>query len=275
MKIENLPDDDWLTALQAPNVDVSMQRCLIRVIRQPMLQDPRYLTNHLLIFVTQGRMIARLDSRDVDLRTGDLLWIPPGVTRVFQVKESNPAFSDYRIHFDVTRDGVMLVPGPYPIVRHDAWEVQPVLQLLARAYSSPHRHQRELIRGLLLSLSCVVFDLEEAGSGLSAAQRLLVEDHLNAHIDEGLSAADLAHLLGLSRDHFSRLFRETYGSSPRTYLKRERIQVSAHRLLESNITVRELAFEMGYNDPNLFTRQFREVLGCTPTQYRQNAVSQG
>jgi AraC-like DNA-binding protein len=50
---------------------------------------------------------------------------------------------------------------------------------------------------------------------------------------------------------------------------RQRLHYAAQRLLESGLNVTEAALELGYSDVFLFSRQFKQVLGCSPRTYRQ------
>ena len=83
---------------------------------------------------------------------------------------------------------------------------------------------------------------------------------------------DLAKLSGVSEAHFFRRFRQATGSSPIDLLRRERINHARRRLLQSNDSVKEIAEQVGYNDPFFFSRDFKRYTGLAPTQYRRQHV---
>jgi len=77
---------------------------------------------------------------------------------------------------------------------------------------------------------------------------------------------DLATLSGMSEAHFFRRFRRATGSSPIDFLRRERINHARCRLLQSNDLVKEIAEQVGYNDPFFFSRDFKRYTGLAPTE---------
>ena len=86
-----------------------------------------------------------------------------------------------------------------------------------------------------------------------------------------VTPAQLAAHLGLSADYFTRLFRKSYGISPRAWIVRERIKMAAVRLLESHLNIGEVAEEFGYSDIFFFSSQFKQVMGQSPRHYRSSA----
>lgn len=77
--------------------------------------------------------------------------------------------------------------------------------------------------------------------------------------------ADLAHM---SKSNLLIVFRKATGQTPIEYLMRLRIQRAMEMLHSTNSAITEVAFAVGYNDSNYFTRQFKKVTGKTPRQHR-------
>jgi AraC-like DNA-binding protein len=55
------------------------------------------------------------------------------------------------------------------------------------------------------------------------------------------------------------------------YIKELRLTTAARKLLVSNDNISDIAYEVGYEDPNYFIREFKSAFGYTPKQYRQAA----
>lgn len=83
-----------------------------------------------------------------------------------------------------------------------------------------------------------------------------------------LSIEALAHTLGYHRTHLTKLFKEATGLSPKQYLLKVRMK-KAEELLDSDLTVAQIASSVGYNDPLFFTKQFHKWSGLSPTAYRR------
>jgi len=79
----------------------------------------------------------------------------------------------------------------------------------------------------------------------------------------------LAEACGFSLGHFSRIFHRQFGCTPQQYLLRRRIDRARHLLLESDLSVQQVAQALGYRDIFFFTRQFKAVAKQPPATFRR------
>jgi transcriptional regulator GlxA family with amidase domain len=101
------------------------------------------------------------------------------------------------------------------------------------------------------------------GEALSFLEKS-VQGDIQGEIDiDGL--AEIAHM---SKRSFLRAFHQATGSSPIAWLIELRIQRAANLLRMTRKSITEIAFEVGFNDSNYFTRQFKKVTNLTPGSYR-------
>lgn len=84
---------------------------------------------------------------------------------------------------------------------------------------------------------------------------------------------DFAEMAHMSRSNFMRVFRTATGQTPIDYLLQRRLQKSTTLLTSSNLPVSQIAFEVGFNDSNYFTRQFKNTHGMSPLAYRRAHTS--
>jgi AraC-like DNA-binding protein len=102
-----------------------------------------------------------------------------------------------------------------------------------------------------------------------AARHLLrAKDLADARYFEPLTVADLARAAGLSRAHFSREFRRTFGEAPHQYLLTRRLERAAALLRNTDRTVTEICFDVGLTSFGSFVTSFRRVYGMAPAAYR-------
>jgi len=83
---------------------------------------------------------------------------------------------------------------------------------------------------------------------------------------------ELAHWAGLSIYHLSRVFKKETGYSPKQFLNRYRVEHSKALLLETRLSVAEVAREVGFHNPVYFARLFRQINGVSPREYRARAT---
>lgn len=104
-------------------------------------------------------------------------------------------------------------------------------------------------------------------------RRLLrARDAMDRAYGQPLDVAALARLAHLSEAHFIRTFRATFGETPHRYLQRRRVERAMFLLRESDRSVTEICFDVGFASLGTFSRTFREIVGESPTEYRRHAV---
>ena len=97
-----------------------------------------------------------------------------------------------------------------------------------------------------------------------------MQDYILAHIKEEITLADLARAASFSPWYAHRLFRELTGVSPADYIRKLRLTEAAKRLKSERCRITELAFELGFESVDGFTRAFTREFGMTPSEYRLN-----
>src|SRR5213078_1951090 len=101
-----------------------------------------------------------------------------------------------------------------------------------------------------------------------ARHLLRARDVADARYFEPLGVDDLAGAAGLSRAHFSREFRRTFGESPHAYLLTRRLERAAALLRVTDRSVVDICFSVGLQSVGSFTTSFKRMFGMTPTAYR-------
>ena len=108
-----------------------------------------------------------------------------------------------------------------------------------------------------------------------ARHLLRAKDLADARYSEPIEVADMASAAALSKAHFSREFRRTFGESPHHYLLTRRLERAASLLRMTDWTVGEICVSVGLQSVGSFTTSFKTVFGETPTTYRANQPSAG
>jgi AraC family transcriptional regulator len=106
--------------------------------------------------------------------------------------------------------------------------------------------------------------------GLAARQRRRAEELLRARLLGDVSLAEVAQECGISAGHFSRAFRQSFGTTPHRWLERHRLDAAKKLLLHSCQSLEEIAVACGFTDAPALVRTFRRVIGTTPGQWRRS-----
>lgn len=125
---------------------------------------------------------------------------------------------------------------------------------------------KELIASIVVSRS---------NPGLSAYLRHVADTELpsipaimEANCRHNLSLEAFAKMCGRSLSSFKREFREYYGIAPGRWLLDRRLECSAQLLAATNMSVTDIVFECGFEQPSHFSRAFKAKFGQTPSEYR-------
>lgn len=272
MKIKILSRSNWPKFLLSGSFEFSMNTCRCDYLNSNWHIPRRIMDQHLVFFLDQGYLKVKINDEKVRMEPGMIVWIPPGGDRELSGKESTHYLRYYKMRFNVRKDGKEIAFSRDSIIKRNAWDILPYFQLLAEEFLTPQGYHDEHLTGLLAAFSAVFLRgqgiEEDEKRTLNPGQRSIVNKFILNNIQSGVSAGNLAEALDLTMDYFSRLFKNTYGVAPRTYIKQKRIRYAVNRLAESNISVKELASELAYANVNLFCRQFKEAMKLTPSQYR-------
>ena len=100
-------------------------------------------------------------------------------------------------------------------------------------------------------------------------RRLLrARDAMDRAYAEPLDIPAVAAVAHLSEAHFSRSFRAAFGETPHRYLQRRRVERSMFLLRETDRSITDVCFDVGFMSLGTFSRTFREIIGESPSSYR-------
>jgi len=128
--------------------------------------------------------------------------------------------------------------------------------------------------GEALSTALAVHLLREYGAavrgpkrpygGLPREKLVRAVEYIQDQLDTDLTVSGIAQAVGLSPDHFTRLFKESTGQSPHRYVVEARVRKAKELLTTGKFTISEAAFHVGFADQSHLTRQFKRVFGLPP-----------
>lgn len=221
------------------------------------------------------------------LRENDILIISPGTLHylkashgrriIFQAGMTLLApFTEFESFFSIIQPALMITPEEFPEIHS---EVAELLNEIKDEYFGTSTSKIAAVFSNLLKILVLVsrnFALKPGRftDNKPTKQTEYVEkfmgvcEYINNHCTEDLSLDEVADMAGFSKYHFSRLFKEFANVSFYKYLNNRRITYSERLLLDPNINVMEAASRSGFNSISAFMRMFKQIKGCTPTEFR-------
>ena len=111
---------------------------------------------------------------------------------------------------------------------------------------------------------------QKSNVSFSDRQRMrALQTYIHKHYMEQIALADIAAAGHISRGECCRVFKRVEKRSPVQYLTRFRLEQSLKLLSSTELSVQEIARQVGFGTGSYFTEKFREEMQCTPTEYRR------
>lgn len=160
-----------------------------------------------------------------------------------------------------------------PVEIQDVGAIETLASLLVDEVSSPTKHAlyAESLVGTIVSglLDIQDFSGEPPNGRLTQAQMNRLVARINAQSDGRLTVAEMAETVGLSESWFANVFKQTTGKTPLQWQLGKRIDLAQKLLVESELTIADIAAQLGFSDQAHLTKAFRQIAGETPAAWRR------
>ena len=253
----------------------------------------RRLSHYLLVYAREGAEELTVEGRTYHVPEGGAYLIQPGWLADLRSQGSRPAWLHFDVRFDPRRRehpfsgaydsdltarldflqptseavwGVSLpVVIPPPFWPRCAEDVPCIIARWRRGDPLGRLEAAQRLNGLLLTL----VEQEIGEPAVDPYARLAqAEAVARRSLDTDFQLDDFAAAAGYGRSRFCALYRRLRGFSPGAFLKAERLARAQQLLRRSDLTVAEVATQVGYADATVFGRVFRAATGFTPGNWR-------
>lgn len=249
-----------------------------------------YVSSHVISIVLSGEQhIRTIDNTLIKIKKNEIVFIPRGLYHVSDLITQDKQFRSVLFYFDnnlierfLSTNSVNKVSNE-KTPNHLKFGVLPSIQLFVESfihiYQSPKLQNRN-------SLEIKILELLHLLNGLSPKQQFTdflfrltlpkkrnIKTFMDNNFDKPLKIGDYAYLTGRSTNTFRRDFKASFQITPQKWLKKKRIEKALLLSNTKELSVSELAFEVGYENVSYFIKSFKAEVGLSPKQYFLNKKS--
>ncbi|TMV46303.1 helix-turn-helix transcriptional regulator [Paenibacillus mesophilus] len=228
--------------------------------------------------VESGKFRYRIGAESGEASAGELIYCPPGCT--FHREMVSPLGLHY-IGFEFAGSGPSELKHPLPSVRsHPTDSIRlfsdfAYLRKLHLAVDQRSVQRKQMILGDIWQLTCEDWEdehLEDKLEHLPISEDALMNRatewlYLHAYTPFGMN--ELSDLLGLSPVQFTRRFRKSFRMTPSDFVRSLRIRRAAELLLDTDMTLDQIAGRCGYENGFYLSLVFAKSMGMRPSKYRE------
>ena len=278
----NSADQKWGLAINS----VGHQSISENEVYPPNVHPTRYLFNvengrtlneYQLLYITKGRgTFCSKSAGKFSVKEGHMFLLFPGEWHTYKPDE-NTGWNDYWIGFngrimeDWVKEGFFSKESPVFNVGLN----EELISLYKRAImiaDAQEANYQQALSGIVCNLVSMALYLSRNrdfnSSDISAqinSAKIAVHENVST-----ITPEELARLVCMSYSKFRKIFKEYTGFAPAQYIQEVRINMAKEMLTNTSRSIKEIAFDLGYENKDYFFTVFKKVVGTTPANYRSH-----
>ncbi len=257
---------------------------LLKELSKSIIQKEGYISNHVISILLDGEQhIQTYEEERIHIQPGEILFIPRGLYHVTDLLPKQGNFKSVLFYFDdaliqeflstatVSEFSRELAP---PFLKIDsAPSIHTYVQALIQIYQPQKIQNKSFLSLKIQELLHLLNDLmgHQALANflfrLTLPSKRNIKGFLEKNYDKPLKIEDYAYLTGRSASTFRRDFKAQFETTPQKWLKEKRMDKALALISQKEISVTQLAYEVGYENISYFIKEFKAYVGLSPKQY--------
>jgi AraC family transcriptional regulator, arabinose operon regulatory protein len=233
------------------------------------------LPENFLFYCVDGEGWYKIEDKRYEVKANEFFILPQNVAHAYGSLEKDP-WSIYWIHFG--GESLAQFNQLYEVQSHfkpyyikSSNDIFSGFSKMYKALELGYSIDNLMFANMCLS-HFITFFIYNSKQFVVTEDRISPVDRailfMQEHINENISLNDLSSLYNYSASRFSSLFRQKTGYAPIDYFIQMKMQKASQQLDFTDKSIKEVALNLGFDDPYYFSRRFSKVIGMSPTKYR-------
>jgi AraC-like DNA-binding protein len=235
-----------------------------------------------LFYLASGSQLYHVANKGYRLWGGDLVLVFPGEPHGFEPRERSTTYVLMLSLAKLKGRGFLDLPPQegeelsrrLKSLRQHVFHVGKAFRENMDAVFFLATHERPfrriLIRNLVTEMLIAILNSSSQSTNRDIPTRIhAATDFIAANICDPISSEDVASRVSLSKSHFQKLFRQTFGVPLHEYILRKKVEKAGELLKSTNKTVTEIAYDLNFSSSQYFATVFRQYTGISPSDQRK------
>ena len=223
-------------------------------------------------YIVSGKGYLKTCNQTFSLKTGESFMIFPH-TEVYYYPDPQDPWEYYWIEFNGAEASRLLpmikIEPDHPVMGTAPIDFKPLFHMVNTDVTEPFERERS-DAGLHLLLSYYIECYPSDNTFLKKDYALLAREYIESNFwNTSISVLDVVEFVKIERSYLYRLFKQENGMSISGYLTEFRIRRACELLANSQLSIKSLAYSVGYQDPLYFSKIFKKITSYTPSEYRK------
>lgn len=239
----------------------------------------------ILIFCTHGQGTVSSADESFTLERGSMALLPPNQEHTYYADDTNP-WDIFWVHFsgelvseylprEAAEGPTLMVqnrtdPQDMDLLMSQFWQM---IQTFNAGFSYPAVFYASQVLGATLAYLLLHARTSQSQLTMGNAYITQAVQYIYDHLEDKISLRDITHSLGISASYLSRIFRQTVGMSVNQFIIDIKTKQASHYLLDSTLSISQIAQHLGYADQYYFSRLFKKTFGVSPQKYRKQKTA--
>ncbi|WP_338214880.1 helix-turn-helix domain-containing protein [Companilactobacillus muriivasis] len=233
-----------------------------------------------MIFCTRGEGTVQSKDRTWKMTRGSIILMPPNKEHTYFASNDHP-WDIFWIHFsgqavdeylaplykdkpdfeyldEKSEDGINYLMSLF-------WQM---IQALTSGFSFESVFYDTQILGTLLAYIVYRSKLPKESKNMGNEHLTRAIQYIYDNLDQHISLEELTQYLGVSVSYLSRIFKKNLNMGANEFITSIKVKQASHYLQNTNLSIKQIAQSLGYNDPYYFSRTFKKVYHISPANFR-------
>ena len=242
--------------------------------------------NHIEIaYILSGKALFNIDKKQYEVKEGDLIIINPNeIHNGLVLEPENPSleffigFKDFKYK---NMENNTLFKNEFPVITSSFYTRKYLKNLIeAILYENSQNQEGKyfMLKTYLIQFILLVIREKDKEKNVNETAKSKVSkeisEYFHNHFSEKISLEQIAKNMYLSPFYISKIFKEEVGDTPINYLIKIRLEHAKELLLShSNLSIKEIASIVGYDDAYYFSKIFKKYYGYSPAEFKKRSIN--